>query len=113
MGGLMVGAAAILVVFRFPAAVGVALRLVAACLLHPAVFRPVMRAGLDIRLWAWAWQRLIKAANRQRTRLKQRAADREVMATRMQHEKQSEAAADSSQQGDSSVRKTSGALRRG
>jgi len=110
--GLMVGAAAVLVVFRFPAAVGLALRLVAACLLHPAVFRPVMRAGLDMRLWAWAWQRLITAAHRQRARLKQRAADREVMATRMQQEKQREAAADGSR-GDSSVRKTSGARRRG
>lgn len=114
--GLMVGAAAVLVVFRFPAAVGVALRLVAACLLHPAVFRPVMRAGLDMRLWAWAWQRLITAAHRQRARLKQRAADREVMATRTRHERRDEAAAGPSRPGpgaDSTVRKTSGARRRG
>merc|ERR1740123_2040664 len=53
--GLLAGAGALLLVLRFPAAVGMAARLVVASIMHPAVFRVVLRAGLSAQVWRVAW----------------------------------------------------------
>eukprot|EP00928_Gymnodinium_smaydae_P017982 TRINITY_DN16857_c0_g1_i2.p2 TRINITY_DN16857_c0_g1~~TRINITY_DN16857_c0_g1_i2.p2 ORF type:complete len:233 (+),score=31.36 TRINITY_DN16857_c0_g1_i2:637-1335(+) len=75
--GLFALLAGLALVLRFPALIGAGLRVGVAVLMHPAVFRTIMRTGLDHRVWSWAWMRLVAAAHRQRARLRQRAATRE------------------------------------
>eukprot|EP00929_Paragymnodinium_shiwhaense_P044583 TRINITY_DN22851_c0_g2_i2.p1 TRINITY_DN22851_c0_g2~~TRINITY_DN22851_c0_g2_i2.p1 ORF type:complete len:285 (-),score=44.85 TRINITY_DN22851_c0_g2_i2:46-900(-) len=65
------------VLLRHPAIVGIALRGAAMMALNPAVFRVLVRSGLDKRVWQFAWVHLTQTARRQRQRLKDRASQRE------------------------------------
>jgi len=73
---LFAGVATLAVLVRFPAAVAGILRIGAAAMLHPAVFRVLLRLGLDQRLWQWAWQHLVAGVRREHDRLQRRAATR-------------------------------------